>query len=145
MPVLILSWRSFAKGKKSLELAFTLSNCANVLLPVHSVVYFEMEEFESAKTAFSQGLKLRQEQQSNRDTAPYARYIRKCNAEMAGNYELAHFVTDLTLTLIHYLLQTKRSLHRLQLQLARAAPRKPPHRPLNLRLVCSGETIHRFI
>ena len=43
-----------------------------------------MEEFESAKASFSQGLKLRQEQQSNRDTAAYARYIRKCNAEMAG-------------------------------------------------------------
>jgi hypothetical protein len=47
-------------------------------------VYFALEEFESAKAAFSQGLKLRQAQSSNRDTAPYARYIRKCNAEMAG-------------------------------------------------------------
>eukprot|EP01032_Pedospumella_encystans_P014281 gene14281-16418_t len=47
------------------------------------VVYFELEEYESAKASFSQGLKLRQEQQSNRDTAVYARYIRKCNAEMA--------------------------------------------------------------
>jgi hypothetical protein len=51
---------------------------------IHSMVYFEMEEFESAKAAFTQGLKLRQDQNSNRDTAPYARYIRKCNAEMAG-------------------------------------------------------------
>jgi len=56
-----------------------------------SVVYFELEEYESAKAAFSQGLKLRQEQQSNRDTAAYARYIRKCNAEMAG--ELSTYFT----------------------------------------------------
>mmetsp|Transcript_9592 Transcript_9592/g.15963 ORF Transcript_9592/g.15963 Transcript_9592/m.15963 type:complete len:364 (-) Transcript_9592:217-1308(-) len=48
------------------------------------VVFFEMEEFESAKSAFSQGLKLRQEdEKSIRDTAPYARFIRKCNAEIA--------------------------------------------------------------
>ena len=52
----------------------------------NSAAYFEMEEYESAKAAFSQGLKLRQEQSSNRDTAPYARFIRKCNAEMAGEY-----------------------------------------------------------
>jgi len=55
------------------------------LFALRSVVYFEMEEFESAKASFSQGLKLRQDQQSNRDTAAYARYIRKCNAEMAGS------------------------------------------------------------
>lgn len=43
---------------------------------------FELEEFETAKKAFEQGCRLCE--QSGKDTTVYARYIRKCNAEIAG-------------------------------------------------------------
>jgi hypothetical protein len=58
-----------------------------------SAVYFEMEEYESAKKAFAHGMKLRQEQESKRDTAPYARFIRKCNAEIAGASSFFFFLS----------------------------------------------------
>ena len=57
----------------------------NLIDDCFRVVHFEMEQYGAAKASFSQGMKLRQEQSSNRDTAPYARFIRKCNAEMAGS------------------------------------------------------------
>jgi hypothetical protein len=48
-----------------------------------SVASFELEQYAVAKTAFEAGLKLRQ-QEGKRDTAPYTRYIRKCDAEISG-------------------------------------------------------------
>lgn len=50
---------------------------------VYSVVYFELEEFESAKKTFETGLKLRQASATKRDQTLYLRYIRKCEAELS--------------------------------------------------------------
>jgi hypothetical protein len=47
------------------------------------VACFELEDFVAAKLAFEKGLQLRR--LSQKDTIPYERYIRKCDAELLGN------------------------------------------------------------
>jgi hypothetical protein len=69
---------------------FSLENCIITSLFFHidifsiSIVYFDLEEFESAKTTFETGLKLAQ--QSSKDTSQYERYIRKCDLELSKIY-----------------------------------------------------------
>jgi hypothetical protein len=64
-------------------MSFLFAFISFVYLFSDSVAYFESEEFRSAKSSFEFGLKIRQ-QEGKRDTAPITRYIRKCEAELAG-------------------------------------------------------------
>lgn len=81
---------SYLKIKKYYQALEDFEKCLNLDSTIElayyrkGVSYFELEEFESAKLAFMNGLKLRQEQNYNRDTSSYARYIRKCNSEITG-------------------------------------------------------------
>lgn len=52
------------------------------------VVYFELEEYESAKKTFEAGLLLRKKNYPKRDQTQYSRYIRKCDAELSEEAEI---------------------------------------------------------
>lgn len=48
------------------------------------VAYFELEDFAQAKAQFNIALEKRSKSVANKDISGYQRYIRKCDAEIAG-------------------------------------------------------------
>ena len=56
---------------------------------IFSIAHFELEEYVQAKQAFEAGLKERQEKSSgSKDVTSFNRYIRKCEAEIAGKLSI---------------------------------------------------------
>lgn len=85
----ILSCRAAAyiKKKKYMK-ALEDANNAIAANPKHEMSYFrkglaafELEEYETAKSSFHQGLELRS-QVTNKDLTTYQRWIRKCDSEL---------------------------------------------------------------
>ena len=95
----ILSCRAAAyiKKKKYIK-ALEDANNAISADPKHEMSYFrkglaafELEEYETAKTSFHQGLELRS-QVTNKDLTTYQRWIRKCDSELTCMYLSASYV-----------------------------------------------------
>ena len=68
-------------------------NAAIAIDPNHEQSYFrkgtacfELEEYESAKKAFEKGMTFKQAE--GKDVSTYARFIRKCDAEIVENVEI---------------------------------------------------------
>lgn len=77
-----LKIKKYYEALDDMNSAIALDSTLEIAYFRKGLVYFELEEFESAKQSFEFGLSLRRSQQTRKDLTAYQRAIRKCEAEL---------------------------------------------------------------